>query len=60
MKCSFCGGRVEKGRGIMYVSAKGEIYYFCSSKCRKNFNLKRDPKKVKWVRKKEKGRVEQS
>ena len=54
MKCSFCKEKVEKGKGIMYVSAKGEIYYFCSSKCRKNFNLKRDPKKVKWVRKKKK------
>ena len=30
----------------------GNIFYFCSSKCRKNqLKLKRDNKKVNWIRK---------
>jgi len=48
-KCSFCGRDIEPGTGMMYVKTDGTIYYFCSSKCRKNMlELKRDPKKVRW------------
>ncbi len=31
----------------MYVNNKGHIFYFCASKCRKNFKLGR--KKGKWA-----------
>ncbi len=37
----------------MFVKTDGTIFYFCSSKCQKNWNLKRDPKKVKWISKKQ-------
>lgn len=52
MKCSFCKSSIEKGTGKMFVKNTGEIFYFCSSKCEKNFNLGRNPRKVKWVIKK--------
>jgi len=35
----------------MFVKNDGTIYYFCSSKCEKNFMMGRDKRKVKWVRK---------
>mgnify|MGYP001575199522 FL=1 len=53
-KCSFCGLTIQPGRGKMFVTKEGRIFNFCSSKCEKNFALGRDPKKVKWVRKKRK------
>jgi len=35
---------------MMYVTVKGEIYWFCSSKCRKSFFMGRNPAKLAWVR----------
>jgi large subunit ribosomal protein L24e len=40
------------GTGLMYVKKDGKVFYFCSSKCKKNqLLLKRDSKKQTWVRK---------
>ncbi|MEM5829188.1 MAG: 50S ribosomal protein L24e [Candidatus Aenigmatarchaeota archaeon] len=52
MKCSFCGENFVESRGKMFVKVSGEIFYFCSSKCEKNFMMGRNPRKVKWVKKK--------
>ncbi len=39
----------------MFVKVDGKVLYFCSSKCERNvLELKRNPRKIKWVRKKEK------
>lgn len=54
MKCSFCKNNIEQGTGKMFVKNTGEIFYFCSSKCEKNSNLGRIPRKVKWIKKKKK------
>jgi large subunit ribosomal protein L24e len=50
MKCSFCKGNTVAGTGKMFVKNSGEVFYFCSSKCEKNFMLGREPKKTKWSR----------
>jgi len=53
VKCSFCGEEIEPGTGTMYVLDTGKVLYFCSRRCEKNLlKLKRNPKKVRWVRKK--------
>ncbi|MEM5836186.1 MAG: 50S ribosomal protein L24e [Candidatus Aenigmatarchaeota archaeon] len=52
MKCHFCNKNVIESKGKMFVKTTGEIFYFCSSKCEKNFMMGRDPKKLKWTRKK--------
>ena len=52
--CSFCKKSYENPRGLTIFTFDGKSLYFCSSKCRKNYNLKRDPKKVNWVRKEKK------
>lgn len=49
--CSFCRKPVEPGSGMMYVTSKGEVYWFCSSKCRKSFLMGRKPSKLAWVTK---------
>ncbi|MEM3412136.1 MAG: 50S ribosomal protein L24e [archaeon] len=54
MICSFCNSKIEKDRGKMFVLRTGEIFYFCSSKCEKNWKKGRNPRKLKWVTKKKK------
>jgi large subunit ribosomal protein L24e len=49
--CSFCKESYEFPRGISVVLKDGSVKFFCGSKCRKNFNLGRDGRKVNWVRK---------
>ena len=48
-ECTFCGTEIEPGTGMMYVKKNGQVFNFCSSKCRKNhLNLGRVPRYVKW------------
>lgn len=50
-KCSFCGRQIEPGTGLLFVRNDGALLWFCSSKCKKNaLKLKRNPRKVKWVK----------
>jgi ribosomal protein L24E len=47
-KCTYCNKEYKFPKGISVVdSIKGEIKYYCSSKCRKNAEMKR--KKRKWA-----------
>lgn len=49
--CSFCGERIEKGTGKIFVYKTGKILNFCSSKCEKNtLKLKRKPRNFKWTK----------
>ena len=49
--CSFCKKDYNFPRGITVVQKEGTPRYFCSSKCRKNSEMGRDNRKVKWVKK---------
>ena len=48
-KCVYCGKEYSFPKGTTVVTNKGNINYLCSSKCRKNMNMKR--RKVNWIRK---------
>jgi len=51
-RCSFCKQNYEFPRGLTLILNDGNIMYFCTKKCRLNaLKLKRDNKKVNWVRK---------
>lgn len=51
-KCTFCKKQYEFPRGITVVrGTDGLVRYFCSSKCRKNFEMGRDNKKLNWIKK---------
>lgn len=51
MECSFCGRDIRKGLDSIYVTSKGRMHHFCSSKCEKNMlKLKRNVRKVKWTK----------
>ena len=49
--CSFCKKNFKEPRGLTLFTFEGKTIYFCSSKCRKNMALKRDPRKTNWVKK---------
>jgi large subunit ribosomal protein L24e len=48
--CSFCKKNYKFPRGLTIFTFDGRALHYCSSKCRKNLNLKRDPRKVNWVK----------
>ncbi|MEM7826826.1 MAG: 50S ribosomal protein L24e [Candidatus Aenigmatarchaeota archaeon] len=50
-KCSFCSKRIEIGRGKLFIKTTGKSFWFCSSKCEKNFALGRNPKRLGWIKK---------
>jgi large subunit ribosomal protein L24e len=54
VRCSFCKETLEKGSGKIYSTKSGDVFHFCSSKCQKNYFMKRNPRKVGWIRKKKK------
>ncbi len=54
--CSFCGKRIEKATGKIFVLNTGKSLHFCSSKCEKNqLKLKRKARHLKWTKFFEKG-----
>jgi large subunit ribosomal protein L24e len=58
--CSFCKNNYEFPRGTTVVQKDGTPRYYCSSKCRKNSEMGRLSKKVKWIRKSEVVKVEKT
>jgi large subunit ribosomal protein L24e len=49
--CSFCRSQYEFPRGTTVVLKDGAVRFYCSSKCRKNSEIGRKSKKVKWIKK---------
>ena len=49
--CSFCKNSYEFPRGTTVVQKDASVRYYCSSKCRKNMEMGRLTKKVKWIKK---------
>ncbi|MFZ3077092.1 MAG: 50S ribosomal protein L24e [Candidatus Aenigmatarchaeota archaeon] len=51
--CSYCKMAIPIGTGKMFVKNDGSIFYFCSRKCEVGMvKMKRNPRKVGWIRKK--------
>lgn len=51
-QCSFCGSEIEYGTGKMYVKVDGQVFYFCSGKCKKNMvKLGRKDRETRWTKK---------
>jgi large subunit ribosomal protein L24e len=52
--CSFCKKHYKEPRGLSVFTFDGKTIHFCSSKCRRNRDLKRDPRKVNWIKREKK------
>ena len=56
--CSFTHEEIEPGTGMMYIKRDGSVFWFKDSKARKNMlKLKRNPRRLKWTRRYEKGGI---
>ena len=54
--CSFCGKKIVKGTGKIFVLNTGKVFNFCKLKCEKNqLKLKRKARNLKWTKFFEKG-----
>jgi large subunit ribosomal protein L24e len=40
---------MEPGTGKMFVRKDGQIFFFCSTKCQKNYKLGRISRRVPWT-----------
>ena len=49
--CTFCKKPYKNPRGLTVYTFDGRSIFYCSSKCRRNAGLGRDPKKTNWVKK---------
>lgn len=51
-KCSYCGKEYDSYKGLTLVLNSGEVKHLCSSKCRKNMQMRK--RKVRWISKEKK------
>lgn len=47
-ECSFCKHEIEPGTGQMLVT-RDTVLRFDSRKCKRSYEMKRDPRKLKWT-----------
>ncbi len=49
--CSFCGFETLTGTGFTLFKKDGTAIHYCSRKCERNSEMKRNPRRLKWTKK---------
>ena len=58
MKCSFCQNEITAATGLTYFKKDGTQSHYCSRRCERFTQMQRNPRKMKWTARFEKGKAE--
>jgi large subunit ribosomal protein L24e len=50
VECIFCGKTLCEGSGFTVFGKDGSAKHYCSRKCLRNAQLKRNPRDFKWTK----------
>lgn len=57
MQCSYCQAEIAAATGVTMFRKDGSALHYCSRRCERYAEMKRNPRKLKWTGRFEKGKA---